>query len=188
MVRSAEEEYDYEEEPAAAPVTPAPARSGSGRLGGLLSSRGRVSVGRKSAAPAVSCLRLKIDRFLEAGSFIINPPLRRNRPRRRRSSNRPPRRRRRRRRSWRITKNKKRRRPRPPSRRRKFAVVSDRSGNFFHLVSIIDSLRGNGCDSRSNQDLLDALKRRRAQAGPTTSHRDTSATQSATESTTPKSK
>lgn len=53
VVRSAEEEYDYEEEPAA-PVTPAPARSGSGRLGGLLSSRGRVSVGRKSAAPAVS--------------------------------------------------------------------------------------------------------------------------------------
>lgn len=53
MVRSAEEEYDYEEEPAA-PVTPAPARSNSGRLGGLLSSRGRVNVGRKSSAP-VSC-------------------------------------------------------------------------------------------------------------------------------------
>lgn len=62
-VRSAEEEYDYEEEPAAAaaPITPAPARSNSARLGGLLSSRGRVNVpGRKSAgagppaAPATS--------------------------------------------------------------------------------------------------------------------------------------
>lgn len=40
--------------------------------------------------------------------------------------------------------------------------------------------------SRSNQDLLAALKRRRAQVGP--SHRETSGTQAASESTTPKSK
>ncbi|XP_015586946.1 uncharacterized protein LOC107263828 isoform X2 [Cephus cinctus] len=48
--RAAEEEYDYEEEPAA-PVTPAPARP-VGRLGGLLSARGRAPVGRKPAAPS----------------------------------------------------------------------------------------------------------------------------------------
>lgn len=47
VVRSAEEEYDYEEE-SAAPITPAPARSNSARLGGLLSPRGRTSVGRKT--------------------------------------------------------------------------------------------------------------------------------------------
>lgn len=54
MCKSAEEEYDYEEEVAAAPVTPAPApaKPAGGRLGGLLSSRGRVNVanvGKKKA-------------------------------------------------------------------------------------------------------------------------------------------
>ncbi|XP_076683803.1 uncharacterized protein LOC143376907 isoform X3 [Andrena cerasifolii] len=54
VARAAEEEYDYEEEPAAAPVTPAPARSTSGRLGGLLSPRGRVNVGRKATGTTQS--------------------------------------------------------------------------------------------------------------------------------------
>lgn len=49
VCKSAEEEYDYEEE-AAAPVTPAPTKPAAGRLGGLLSSRGRINtanVGKK---------------------------------------------------------------------------------------------------------------------------------------------
>lgn len=55
VCRSAEEEYDYEEE-AAAPVTPAPTKPASGRIGGLLSSRGRINVANvgKKRAPSVS--------------------------------------------------------------------------------------------------------------------------------------
>ena len=51
VCKSVEEEYDYEEEPAA-PVTPAPTKPAPGRLGGLLASRGRVNVanlGKKKA-------------------------------------------------------------------------------------------------------------------------------------------
>ncbi|KAK0074560.1 hypothetical protein PV326_012344, partial [Microctonus aethiopoides] len=44
--KSAEEEYDYDDEPAPPPVTPAPTRP-AGRLGSLLSPRGRNPVGRK---------------------------------------------------------------------------------------------------------------------------------------------
>lgn len=43
VCKSAEEEYDYEEE-VAAPVTPAPTKPAGGRLGGLLSSRGRATI------------------------------------------------------------------------------------------------------------------------------------------------
>lgn len=58
VCKSAEEEYDYEEEAAAAPVTPAPAKPAGGRLGGLLSPRGRTNVAAanvgKKRAPAVN--------------------------------------------------------------------------------------------------------------------------------------
>ncbi|KAG6802781.1 hypothetical protein HZU73_01616 [Apis mellifera caucasica] len=144
VVRSAEEEYDYEEEPAAAPVTPAPARSGSGRLGGLLSSRGRVSVGRKSAAPAAQSTTAK----------AIEQPA-------------------------------------AEAEEEEEEELEDNQEQEEAPTTTTESskkVRGGVRPFRSNQDLLDALKRRRAQAGPTTSHRDTSATQSATESTTPKSK
>ncbi|XP_016910081.1 serine/threonine-protein kinase TAO2 isoform X1 [Apis cerana] len=143
VVRSAEEEYDYEEEPAA-PVTPAPARSGSGRLGGLLSSRGRVSVGRKSAAPAAQSTTAK----------AIEQPA-------------------------------------AEAEEEEEEELEDNQEQEEAPTTTTESskkVRGGVRPFRSNQDLLDALKRRRAQAGPTTSHRDTSATQTATESTTPKSK
>lgn len=143
VVRSAEEEYDYEEEPAA-PVTPAPARSGSGRLGGLLSSRGRVSVGRKSAAPAAQSTTAK----------AIEQPA-------------------------------------AEAEEEEEEELEDNQEQEEAPTTTTESskkVRGGVRPFRSNQDLLDALKRRRAQAGPTTSHRDTSVTQTATESTTPKSK
>lgn len=47
---AADEEYEYDDEPAPTPVTQAPARP-AGRLGGLLSPRGRPSpAARKPAA------------------------------------------------------------------------------------------------------------------------------------------
>jgi len=78
VCKSAEEEYDYEEE-AAAPVTPAPTKPASGRLGGLLSSRGRVNVANvangKKKAP-VSTYHLYINTLYD------NAIVRRSKPRR----------------------------------------------------------------------------------------------------------
>lgn len=60
VCRSAEEEYDYEEE-AVAPVTPAPAKPAApgGRLGGLLSARGRANVANV-AKKRPSAVRLRV--------------------------------------------------------------------------------------------------------------------------------
>lgn len=62
VCKSAEEEYDYEEE-AAAPVTPAPTKPAGGRLGGLLSSRGRINVANvgKKKTPVSPILTLYDD-------------------------------------------------------------------------------------------------------------------------------
>lgn len=133
VVRSAEEEYDYEEEPAA-PVTPAPARSNSGRLGGLLSSRGRVNVGRKSSAP-VSCDSLGTNHRTEPINVLCFSRSRRNRPPPKRWSSRWKRRKRATRNSTIIKISRKKFPPRPLNPRRKFAAVSDLSGNRnFHCL------------------------------------------------------
>lgn len=133
VVRSAEEEYDYEEEPAA-PVTPAPARSNSGRLGGLLSSRGRVNVGRKSSAP-VSRGSFGTNHRTEPINVLCLSLCRRNRPPPKLSSSRW-KWRKRATRNWTIIKiSRKKFPPRPPNPRRKFAAVSDLSGNRnFHCL------------------------------------------------------
>lgn len=62
VVSSAEEDYDYEEEPGA-PITPAPTKST--RLGGLLSTRGRVNVGRKPAAAAAAAAQSTTAKAIE---------------------------------------------------------------------------------------------------------------------------
>lgn len=58
VCRSAEEEYDYEEE-VVAPVTPAPApaKPAGGRLGGLLSARGRPNVAPRGMCTLEKLLR-----------------------------------------------------------------------------------------------------------------------------------
>ncbi|XP_017761229.1 PREDICTED: uncharacterized protein LOC108551535 [Eufriesea mexicana] len=142
-VRSAEEEYDYEDEPAA-PVTPAPARSNSGRLGGLLSSRGRVNVGRKSPAggTAQSTTAKAIEQPVEV------------------------------------------------EEEGEEELEDDQEQQEEVPTTTTESskkVRGGVRPFRSNQDLLAALKRRRAQVGPT-AHREPSGTQTASDSTTPKSK
>ncbi|XP_031830186.1 uncharacterized protein LOC116425956 [Nomia melanderi] len=139
VVRS-EEEYDYEEEPAASPVTPsAPARPTSGRLGGLLSSRGRVSVGRKGAASTQATTAKPVEQPAEAEEEIDEE----------------------------LEENSEQQEEVPTTTTESSKIV-----------------RGGVRPFRSNQDLLAALKRRRAQVP---SHRDTSASGAAGEPTTPKS-
>lgn len=139
VAKSAEEEYDYEEEPAA-PVTPAPTRATSGRLGGLLSPRGRVNVGRKGAATTQSTTAKPVEQSVEVDE----------------------------------------------------EGEEELEENQEQIEEVLTTttesskkVRGGVRPFRSNQDLLAALKRRRAQVGPT-SHREVSP--SAAESTTPKSK
>ncbi|XP_076237132.1 uncharacterized protein LOC143180952 [Calliopsis andreniformis] len=142
VARSAEEEYDYEEEPAA-PVTSAPARPTSGRLGGLLSSRGRVNVaavGRKGAATTQSTTAKPVEHPVEVDEEGEEE----------------------------LEEN-------PEQQEEVLTTTTEAS----------KKVRGGVRPFRSNQDLLAALKRRRAQVGP--SHRDT-ASPSVSESTTPKSK
>ncbi|CAL7942729.1 unnamed protein product [Xylocopa violacea] len=158
-VESAEEEYDYEEEPAA-PITPAPpARSNSARLGGLLSPRGRVNVaGRKSggaaagAATAAAATSVQstttskaIERSDELEEEIDEEDLEENQ-----------------------------------EQQEEIQTTTTESSK---------KVRGGVRPFRSNQDLLAALKRIRGQGGASTAHRESSPAQTgATESTTPKSK
>ncbi|XP_076756731.1 uncharacterized protein LOC143426895 [Xylocopa sonorina] len=150
-VRSAEEEYDYEEEQPAAPIaTPAPARSNPARLGGLLSSRGRVNVaaGRKSAASVQSTTAppKPIERSEELEEEVDDEEdLEENQ-----------------------------------EQQEEIPTTTTESSK---------KVRGGVRPFRSNQDLLAALKRiRGGQGGTSTGHRESSPTQTATESTTPKSK
>ncbi|CAK9803365.1 hypothetical protein ANTQUA_LOCUS3687 [Anthophora quadrimaculata] len=145
VVRSADEEYDYEEEPAAAPVTPAPARSNSARLGGLLSSRGRVNVGRKSsgAATTQSTTAKPVEQpaeLEEEGEEELEEE---------------------------------------QEQQEEIPTTTTEASK---------KVRGGVRPFRSNQDLLAALKRRRAQVGPSNSHKESSAGQTPSESTTAKSK
>ncbi|XP_017888795.1 helicase SWR1 isoform X2 [Ceratina calcarata] len=138
VVSSADEDYDYEEEPAASPVTPAPTKSS--RLGGLLSSRGRVNVGRKPAATAASTTAKAIEQPAETeeeGEEELDE-----------------------------------------NQEQQEEVLTT-------TTEASKKVRSGVRPFRSNQDLLAALKRRRSQVG-TSNHRES--TQTAAESTTPKSK
>ncbi|KAK2581379.1 hypothetical protein KPH14_005066 [Odynerus spinipes] len=143
--RSAEEEYDYEEEPAAV-VSPTPSKpaAAAGRLGGLLSSRGRVNVGRKAATPAQSTTAKPVEQ------------------------------------------------PQPVEEEEEVEeVLEDVEEQEEVVTTTTESLKkvhGGVRPFRSNEDLIAALKRRRAQAGPSSHTRESSATQPQAESTTPRSR
>ncbi|XP_014469591.1 PREDICTED: ABC transporter F family member 4 [Dinoponera quadriceps] len=144
--RSAEEEYDYEEE-AAAPVTPAPTKPAGGRLGSLLSSRGRVNVanvGKKGRAPAAQSTTSKpVEQEPEEDEVEDEDVLEEN-------------------------------------EEQEAPTTTTESAK---------KLRSGGVRPfRSNEDLLAALKRRRAQTGSSSHPRETAATHSAVEHTTAKSK
>ncbi|XP_011172003.1 uncharacterized protein LOC105204574 [Solenopsis invicta] len=144
VCKSVEEEYDYEEEPAA-PVTPAPTKPAPGRLGGLLASRGRVNVANlgKKKAPAQSTTSKPVEQVPEE-ELVDEDPL-------------------------------------DETQEQEVPTTTTESAK---------KLRNNGGvrPFRSNEDLLAALKRRRAQTGPSSHSRETAATNSAVEHTTPKSK
>ncbi|XP_011881287.1 PREDICTED: uncharacterized protein LOC105569431 [Vollenhovia emeryi] len=145
VCKSAEEEYDYEEE-AEAPVTPAPTKPAGGRLGGLLSSRGRVNVANvgKKKAPTQATTSKPVEQAPEEDEVEGEDAL-------------------------------------------------DENQEHDAPTTTTESakkLRNNGGvrPFRSNEDLLAALKRRRAQTGPSSHSRETATTQSAVEHTTAKSK
>lgn len=144
-VKSLEEEYDYEEE-AAAPITPAPARSNSPRLGGLLSSRGRTNVARKTPAAATQSTTAKpIEQPAEAEEEGDE----------------------------------------------EYEENADQQEEQAPTTTTESSkkVRGGVRPFRSNQDLLAALKRRRAQAGtPGNGNKESTSAQTATESSASKSK
>jgi len=144
VCKSAEEEYDYEEEPAA-PVTPAPTKPAGGRLGGLLSSRGRVNVANvgKKKPPAQSTTSKPVEQAPEEDELEGED-----------------------------------------------ALDENQDEALTTTTESAKKLRNNGGvrPFRSNEDLLAALKRRRAQTGPSSHSRETAATHSAVEHTTPKSK
>ncbi|CAL1679394.1 unnamed protein product [Lasius platythorax] len=145
VCRSAEEEYDYEEE-VAAPVTPAPTKVTSGRLGGLLSSRGRANVatvGKKRVSPAQSTTSKPVEQAPEEDDVEGEDGL-------------------------------------ENSQEHEDPTTTTESAK---------KLRNGGVRPfRSNEDLLAALKRRRAQTGPSSHPRETASTHSAVEHTTAKTK
>ncbi|XP_020300327.1 uncharacterized protein LOC109863988 [Pseudomyrmex gracilis] len=151
VCKSAEEEYDYEEEAAAAPpVTPAPAKPAGGRLGGLLSPRGRTNVaaanvGKKRAPATQSTTSKPVEQAPEEDADAEDEE------------------------------------------------VLEESQEHDAPTTTTEStkkLRSNGGvrPFRSNEDLLNALKRRRAQIGSSSHSRESASTHSAAEHTTPKSK
>ncbi|XP_018373555.1 PREDICTED: histone deacetylase HDT2 [Trachymyrmex cornetzi] len=145
VCKSAEEEYDYEEE-VPAPVTPAPTKPAGGRLGGLLSSRGRATIPNvgKKKTPAQPTTPKPVEQEPEEDEVEGED------------------------------------------------VVDENEENEAPTTTTESAkkLRNNGGvrPFRSNEDLLAALKRRRAQTGPSTQPRETAATHSAVEHTTAKSK
>nr|KAF7407001.1 hypothetical protein H0235_014657 [Vespula pensylvanica] len=142
VCRSADEEYDYEEEPVAA-VTPAPSKPAGGRLGGLLSSRGRVNVGGRKATPTQSTTAKPVEpQPLEEEEEGEEP----------------------------------------------LEEIHEQEEIVTTTTESLKKVRGGVRPFRSNEDLIAALKRRRAQTGPSSHTRETSGTQAQTESTTPKSR
>ncbi|RLU17033.1 hypothetical protein DMN91_011102 [Ooceraea biroi] len=141
--RSAEEEYDYEEE-AVAPVTPAPTKPAGGRLGGLLSTRGRAnvaSVGKKR--PAAHSTTSKPVEQASVEDEVENEDA--------------------------------------------LEESQEHEAPTTTTESAKKPRNGGVRPFRSNEDLLAALKRRRAQTGSSGHTRET-ATHSAVEHTTPKAK
>ncbi|XP_067208920.1 uncharacterized protein [Linepithema humile] len=146
LFTSAEEEYDYEEE-AAAPVTSVPTKPAGGRLGGLLSSRGRTNIaniGKKK--PTVQSTTSKpIEQAPEEDEIEGEDMLEEN---------------------------------------------EEHKAPTTTTEPSTKKLRNNSGvrPFRSNEDLLAALKRRRAQTGSSSHPRETSTIHSAVEHTTAKSK
>ncbi|XP_072762576.1 uncharacterized protein [Anoplolepis gracilipes] len=146
VCRSAEEEYDYEEE-VAAPVTPAPAKLASGRIGSLLSSRGRANVatvGKKKVSPTQSTTSKPVEQSPEEDDAEGEDG---------------------------------------------FEDIQEHEAPTTTTESAKKLRNGGGVRPfRSNEDLLAALKRRRAQTGPSNHSRETATTHSAVEHTTAKTK
>ncbi|KAK0176657.1 hypothetical protein PV328_000772 [Microctonus aethiopoides] len=140
--KSAEEEYDYDDEPAPPPVTPAPTRP-AGRLGSLLSPRGRNPVGRKPS-PTTSTTPKPVEQSVDEA---INES-------------------------------------------EEFVDDNQEQVEISSTTTeATKKLRAGGVRPfRSNEDLLAALKRRRAQVNTHTKESTTTTTHSPAESTAPKSK
>ncbi|XP_043499625.1 uncharacterized protein LOC122522502 [Polistes fuscatus] len=144
--RSTEEEYDYEEESAAAVVTPAPTKPAAPapRLGGLLSSRGRVNVGGRKATPTQSTTPKPVEQQPLEEEEEAEEPL---------------------------------------------EDIHEQEEVLTTTTESLKKVRGGVRPFRSNEELIAALKRRRAQTGPISHSKESSGTQAAqTESTTPKSR
>ncbi|XP_034935629.1 uncharacterized protein [Chelonus insularis] len=139
--KAAEDDYEYEDEPAPAPVTPAAAKPAS-RLGSLLSARGRAPVGgRKSASPTSTTpkqVEPVVDEEGENGEEFVDEN---------------------------------------PDQEEPQTTTTEASKKL--------RTAGGVRPFRSNEDLLAALKRRRAQVGSFTKEHTT---HSPSESTTSKSK
>lgn len=148
VCRSAEEEYDYEEE-VAAPVTPAPApaKPAGGRLGGLLSARGRPNVapvGKKKVSPTQSTTSKPVEQAPEEEDVESQEGL-------------------------------------EDSQEHEAPTTTTESAKKLRNAGGVRPFR-------SNDDLLAALKRRRAQTGPSSHSRESASTHSAVEHTTAKTK
>lgn len=143
VCRSAEEEYDYEEE-VAAPVTPAPTKR-TGGLGSLLSSRGRANVAPVAGKKKVSSSTTSkpIEQAPEEDDLEGEDG---------------------------------------------FENSQDEEAPTTTTESVKKLRNGGVRPFRSNEDLLAALKRRRAQTGPSSHPRETASTPSAVEHTTAKTK
>ncbi|KAI4491123.1 hypothetical protein M0802_010433, partial [Mischocyttarus mexicanus] len=143
--RSAEEEYDYEDESAAAVVTPAPTKPAApaARLGGLLSSRGRVNVGGRKPTPTQSTTAKPVEQQpLEEEEEEAEEPL-------------------------------------EDVQEQEVLTTTTES---------LKKIRGGVRPFRSNEDLIAALKRRRAQTGPISHSKESPVAQAQTESTTPRAR
>ncbi|XP_050454780.1 uncharacterized protein LOC126853229 [Cataglyphis hispanica] len=147
VCRSAEEEYDYEEEVAAPVTPPAPAKPASSRLGGLLSSRGRANVataGKKKVAPTQSTTSKPVEQVPEEDDVESEDEL-------------------------------------ENSQEHEAPTTTTESAKKLRNAGGVRPFR-------SNEDLLAALKRRRAQTGPSSHSRETATTHSTAEHTTAKPK
>ncbi|KAH0549304.1 hypothetical protein KQX54_007924 [Cotesia glomerata] len=135
----AEDEYEYEDEPAAPVVTQAPAKPAS-RLGSLLSPRGRAPIGRKTSSTTTTTSK-PVEQAVEEETELDDEVDDEN------------------------------------AEQEDIPTTTTEASKKLRAGGIMRSFR-------TNEDLLAALKRRRAQAG---THRETS-THSSVEASTPKSK
>ncbi|KAF7987381.1 hypothetical protein HCN44_003143 [Aphidius gifuensis] len=135
----ADDQYDYDDEPAAAPTTPAPTKPSS-RLGSLLSSRARSPVARKPSTTSTTPKPTEepVEEVVNEGDEVYDE--------------------------------------------------NQESETPTTTTEAAKKLRGGIRPFRSNEDLLAALKRRRAQANSIARETTTTTTQSSADSSTSKSK